>query len=141
MSVLKVTKLTKHAHLPFRLTDTTAGYDLKSAYDYIIPANNKSLISTDLMICVPDGTYGRIAPRSGISHKHFLDIGAGVIDADYRGNVQVLIFNHGNKDFHIFAGDRIAQLICEKICYPELVEVEKMDETQRGDKGFGSTGI
>jgi len=80
-------------------------------------------VPTGLVILVPEGTYGRIAPRSGLDIKHQLDIGAGVIDADYRGPVSIVIFNHSETPYQIINGDRIAQLICEKIAYPELVEV------------------
>lgn len=78
-------------------------------------------MDTDISIAVPAGTYGRVAPRSGLASKHSIDVGAGVIDADYRGPVKVLMFNLSNTDFKVEAGDRIAQLIVERvgnvICY------------------------
>lgn len=80
------------------------------------------------------------APRSGLAWKHFIDVGAGVIDEDYRGNVGVILFNHGEVDFPVKRGDRIAQLVLEKISTPEVVEVESLDETDRAAGGFGSTG-
>jgi dUTP pyrophosphatase len=73
------------------------------------------LVDTDIAISVPAGTYGRIAPRSGLASKHFIDTGAGVIDADYRGQVKVLLFNHSDKDFEVKEGDRIAQLVLERV--------------------------
>ena len=79
--------------------------------------------------------------RSGISWNHHLDIGAGVIDRDYTGNVGVILFNHSEIDFKVAAGDRVAQLILEKIEIAEVVEVEELEETERGIGGFGSTGI
>ena len=85
--------------------------------------------------------YGRIAPRSGLAVKHFLDVGAGVIDADYRGEVKVLLFNLSDADFEVKAEDRIAQIIIEKYTLTELVEVEELSETVRGEGGFGSTGV
>ena len=91
------------------------------------------------MAC-PEGTYGRVAPRSGLASKHFIDTGAGVIDADYRGEVKVLLFNHAEKDFDIKQGDRIAQLVLERIYTPEIVEVRDLEESVRGSGGFGSTG-
>lgn len=97
-------------------------------------------MKTDIQVQLPPGTYGRIAPRSGLALKNFIDVGAGVIDADYRGNLQILIFNHSDKEFEIAPGDRIAQLICEKIECPELQELDTLDETVRGAEGFGSTG-
>lgn len=83
---------------------------------------------------------GRIAPRSGLASKHFIDTGAGVIDSDYRGPVKVLLFNHAETDFEIKEGDRIAQLILERIYTPEVNVVEELEESVRGAGGFGSTG-
>lgn len=80
-------------------------------------------------------------PRSGLAWKHSIDVGAGVIDADYRGPVGVILFNHSDMDFDVKVGDRIAQLIIEKIMTPDVVEVEDLDTTLRGEGGFGSTGI
>lgn len=117
-----------------------------SAYDYTIKAHGKELVKTDIQIKLPQGTYGRIAPRSGLAWKNFIDVGgtysfvnvyiiwadffmvlfasylAGVIDEDYRGNVGVLLFNHSDEDFTVKRGDRVAQLICQKIAYPEVKE-------------------
>lgn len=90
------------------------------------------------------GYYGRIAPRSGLAVKHHIDVGAGVIDADYRGNVGVVLFNHSDADFKVTAGDRVAQLILEKIITPAVVEVDDLDalgSTARGAGGYGSTGV
>lgn len=117
-----------------------AGYDLKSAYDYIIPGMGKIIAKTDISIRVPDGTYGRVAPRSGLAAKNHIDIGAGVVDQDYTGNIGVVMFNHAQEDFEVKKGDRIAQFICEKIEYPELEEVASLSSTERGEGGFGSTG-
>jgi len=99
------------------------------------------LVKTDLSIAVPAGTYGRVAPRSGLAWKHSIDVGAGVIDADYRGNVGVILFNHSDKDFKVEIGDRIAQLIIERIELPHVQEVDELDDTIRGGGGFGSTGV
>lgn len=89
---------------------------------------------------IHDFIDGRIAPRSGLASKHFIDTGAGVIDADYRGEVKVLLFNHAETDFEIKEGDRIAQLVLERIYTPEVVEVQELEESVRGAGGFGSTG-
>jgi dUTP pyrophosphatase len=90
-----------------------AGLDLKSAYDHTIPAYRKGLVGTDLSIRVPSGCYGRIAPRSGLAIDYHISVGGGVIDADYCGNVCVILFSHSVTPFHVRRGDRIAQLICE----------------------------
>merc|ERR1712198_182085 len=140
-AVLRFAKLSEHAMAPSKGSKLAAGYDLHSAYDYEIAAHGKVIAKTDLQIRVPDGTYGRIAPRSGLAAKHFIDIGAGVVDQDYTGNVGVVMFNHASDVFTIKKGDRIAQLVCEKISYPELEEVESLMETARGEGGFGSTGV
>lgn len=138
--ILQVAKLSEHAIIPTRGSAKAAGYDLYSAYDYVIPARGKCLAKTDVQIKVPHGTYGRVAPRSGLAWKNHIDIGAGVVDEDYRGNVGVVMFNHSDSEFTIKAGDRIAQLVCEKISYPEIMVLETLDETERGEGGFGSTG-
>ncbi|KAF0744596.1 hypothetical protein LEN26_003024 [Aphanomyces euteiches] len=140
--VLLVKKLTAHAILPTRGSNFAAGFDLSSAYECVIPAHGKALVKTDLAIAIPSGTYARVAPRSGLAWKSHLDVGAGVIDEDYRGNVGVVMFNHGSEDFHVRPGDRIAQLILERIVSNAPVEeVEELTETDRGDGGFGSTGV
>ena len=90
-----------------------------------------------LMIITADG---RIAPRSGLAVKHFIDTGAGVIDADYRGQIKVLLFNHSEVDFEIKEGDIISQLVIERIYTPEVLVVEQLEESIRGTGGFGSTG-
>ena len=94
---------------------------------------------TDLAIQLPNGCYGRIAPRSGLASKKFIDVGAGVIDRDYTGNIGVVLFNFGKEDFVIVPGDAIAQLVCERIAYPELKIVQELPKTIRGSNGFGST--
>ena len=83
---------------------------------------------------------GRIAPRSGLAVKHSIDTGAGVIDSDYRGEVKVLLFNHSEVDFEVKEGDRIAQLVVERIYTPKVVVVDELEESIRGKGGFGSTG-
>ncbi|CCE32366.1 probable dUTP pyrophosphatase [Claviceps purpurea 20.1] len=137
---LQVKKLSDKARLPTRGSAFAAGYDLYAAKQTVVPGRGKVLVDTDISIAVPAGTYGRIAPRSGLASKHFIDTGAGVIDADYRGQVKVLLFNHAEEDFQIQEGDRVAQLIIERIYTPEVVEVAELEESVRGAGGFGSTG-
>ncbi|XP_031623784.1 deoxyuridine 5'-triphosphate nucleotidohydrolase-like [Contarinia nasturtii] len=139
-TTLRWAKLTEHAFEPTKGSEQAAGLDLRSAYDAVVPARGKALVKTDIQIEVPVGTYGRVAPRSGLAWKNFIDVGAGVIDQDYRGNVGVILFNHSDVDFDVKKGDRIAQLICERIVYPNLKEVDSLTETTRGEGGFGSTG-
>ncbi|GFT96515.1 deoxyuridine 5'-triphosphate nucleotidohydrolase, mitochondrial [Nephila pilipes] len=138
--VLRIAKLSSNAIIPTKGSKLAAGYDLYSAYEYVVPPQGKVLAMTDIQVQVPPGHYGRVAPRSGLAVKNFIDVGAGVVDEDYRGNLGVVLFNFGSDPFKVNKGDRIAQFICEKISYPELEEVENLDETERGKGGFGSTG-
>ncbi|CAL5383589.1 unnamed protein product [Camellia sinensis] len=138
---LKVKKLSEKAVLPSRASPLSVGYDLSSATEIKVPARGKALVPTDLSIAIPQGTYARIAPRSGLAWKHSIDVGAGVIDADYRGPVGVILFNHSDADFEVKVGDRIAQLIIQVILTPDVVEVDDLDLTARGAGGFGSTGV
>eukprot|EP00906_Rhabdomonas_costata_P025826 RCo036884 len=141
MDHLLVKKLSESAVLPKRGSPFAAGYDLSSAVDVVVPAGGKVVVPTDLAIAVPPGTYGRVAPRSGLAAKHHIATGAGVIDEDYRGNVGVVLFNHAKTDFQVKKGDRIAQLVLERIVTPEVEERVELPETARGAGGFGSTGV
>ena len=98
-------------------------------------ASSDDDVKTDLAIALPALCYGRIAPRSGLAWKKFIDVGAGVIDADYRGNVGVILFNHAEEDFEVKVGDRVAQLILERIMTPPVAEVADLGETERGAGG------
>ncbi|XP_013186309.2 deoxyuridine 5'-triphosphate nucleotidohydrolase [Amyelois transitella] len=137
---LKFARITENAFTPRKGSEKAAGLDMKSAYDAVVPARGKALIKTDLQVELPPGCYGRVAPRSGLALKNSIDVGAGVIDEDYRGNIGIVLFNHSDEDFQVKKGDRIAQLICERIYYPEVEEVKNLNETKRGESGFGSTG-
>ena len=141
LPVLQIKKLNPAALLPKKGSEFAAGYDLHALTKTVVPAGGKALVSTGIAMAIPLGNYGRIAPRSGLAAKHMIDVGAGVIDADYRGEVKVLLFNFGQADFEVNEHDRIAQLIIEKYTMTSMVEVETLDETVRGDGGFGSTGV
>ena len=101
--------------IPDRGTPDSAGLDIRSADDYNVPAGDKATIGTGFAVTILEGVYGRIAPRSGLAAKHMIDIGAGVIDPDYTGEVKVVIFNHSRNDFPIKKGDKVAQLILERV--------------------------
>ena len=120
--VVKVKRTNVNARLPVRGTSGAAGYDLAAAEAAVVPVHGKCLEKTDLAMALPTGCYGRIAPRSGLALKKFIDIGAGVIDADYRGEVGVILFNFSDQDFVVNMGDRIAQIIFEKIKTPQIKE-------------------
>lgn len=139
---LEVKKLVPEAVLPSRATEGSVGYDLCSIEDDVImPNGGKACIATGIAVGIPAGYYGRIAPRSGLAVKFGIDVGAGVIDPDYTGEVRVVLFNHGKEELYVQKGYRIAQLILEKVLTPEVVEVNELSQTERGDGGFGSSGV
>lgn len=141
LPTLQVKKLRPEAVLPTRGSEWSAGYDLSSAEAKTIAPGARAVVKTALSVACPAGTYGRIAPRSGLTVKKGIHVGAGVVDADYRGEVGVVLFNLGQEDFEIQPGDRIAQLVLEQILMVPVEEVQELDETVRGAGGFGSTGI
>lgn len=138
---LRIKKLSDNAFIPVKGSEHAAGYDLFAIEETVVPARGKILVSTGIAMAIPIGNYGRVAPRSGLAAKNFIDVGAGVIDADYRGEVKVLLFNFAETEFKVNAGDRIAQLIIEKYTRTEIEECDDLDATVRGDGGFGSTGV
>ncbi|KAI8055908.1 dUTPase-like protein [Syncephalis plumigaleata] len=133
LSGFKVKRLSKKARLPKRGSVLAAGYDICSARNMTVPARGKAIVPTDLAMQIPLGTYGRIAPRSGLAVRKSIDVGAGV-----HCNLAIQL---GDEDFEITEGDRIAQMVLERIITPEVEEVEELDETERGEGGFGSTGV
>lgn len=150
---LLIKKLHPDAIIPTYGSDGAAGLDLCAYGAYTIPAKSRKLISTGIAIQwvnntfddttseLPENYYFRIAPRSGLSVKNSIDIGAGVVDSDYRGEVKVCFINNSNTDYAIAHGDRIAQGILERIKRFSPIEVvDELIETKRGDGGFGSTG-
>lgn len=138
---LEVMCINEHAKLPKRGSPLSAGYDLSAAEEKTIEVGGRAVVQTGLKMKIPEGCYGRVAPRSGLAVRNGINTGAGVIDADYRGEVGVVLFNHGTTDFKVNIGDRIAQLILEHICLAEVEKVDQLDDTQRGEGGFGSTGV
>ncbi len=139
MSSFQVKLNYEDAQAPTRGSDEAAGYDLYSYESETVVPKQIKLIDTGISIRVPEGTYGRIAPRSSVSKRGIL-INAGVIDRDYRGPVKVMVHNISNNSYIIKKNDRIAQLILEKIKTPPVELVEELDDTIRGEGGFGSTG-
>ena len=142
--MLKVKKLSPHAIIPTRATEGSVGYDLHSAdeLDTHIPPNSRGVVSTGIAVSLPHNTYGRIASRSGLSVKNGIEVGGGVVDRDYTGEIKVILFNHDSKHWmHVKKGYKIAQLILESCVTPGVEEVEELVETERGSNGFGSTGV
>jgi dUTP pyrophosphatase len=144
-----IAKVVDHATLPVRANPFDAGLDISSCGNAIVPARGKAIIDTGIAIQFPNDCYARIAPRSGLAAKNGLDVGAGVIDYGYTNRIKVILFNHTDVDYEVKSGDRIAQLIFEKIYTPLNLEVVQYDDilnyafsdSARGLSGFGSTGV
>lgn len=141
MESIRVSLLSDKARKPSRATPGAAGFDLFATSDLTLAPGHRALVSTDLAVAMPRGTYGRIAPRSGLALRHGIDVMAGVVDGDYRGAVGVILVNLGQAPFDVHAGLRVAQLIPELYCPADLSLVEApLDDTPRGASGFGSSG-
>lgn len=138
---IEIKKLSENATLPTQGSEYAAGYDLYAAEQGVVPSECRLLIKTNISVSIPDGYYGRIAPRSGLAYKSGIDVMAGVIDADYRGDIGVILYNTDVKDFEFQKGDRIAQLIIEKCHKVEWQEVSELEDSVRSEGGFGSTGV
>lgn len=139
---MRVALLNEVATLPKRATQDSAGYDLYSCERRVIHPHQRALIATGISIDLPAGCYGRIASRSGLAWKHAIDVGAGVIDPGYTGELKVLLFNESDVRYEVNIGDRIAQLICERFATPDVLHVLATDDrnTERLCNGFGSSG-
>ena len=140
MEILKFKKILDCAQLPTRGSQNAAGLDLFSAEETIIKAGRRQPVRTGISVEIPSGFYGRIAPRSGLAIEYGIDVLAGVVDSDYRGEIICLLMNHGESDKPIKLGERVAQLIIETIIMPSPQWAEELSETSRDQKGFGSTG-
>lgn len=138
---LRVKKLCEHAQVPVRGSQGAAGYDLTSTEGCVILPGKRAVVATGISIHLPPGVYGRVAPRSGLAVKNGLQVGAGVVDPDYTGEIKVVLFNHDDNPFVVKPGYRVAQLVLERYETPEVVEVQELVETERGSDGFGSTGV
>mmetsp|Transcript_41398 Transcript_41398/g.74983 ORF Transcript_41398/g.74983 Transcript_41398/m.74983 type:complete len:480 (-) Transcript_41398:64-1503(-) len=129
--------------VPLRGSPLAAGVDLAAAESTVVSAGGSAEIKTGLKVHVPQGAYARIAPRSGLAAKHMIDVGAGVINADDTEELKVLLYNHGLQDFNVSPLDRVAQLLVERVATPacDIAEVDALTSTERGEGGFGSTGV
>ncbi|CAD5218736.1 unnamed protein product [Bursaphelenchus okinawaensis] len=131
------------AKIPTYGSAKAAGMDLYSNGELVVPAKGQALVSTGIRMEFPRGYYGWVAPRSGLAVKNGIHVGAGVIDEDYIGEIKVCLFNHSDSDFKVKAGDRIAQMVLQHYAHASFQEVkeEELSPTERGDGGFGSTGV
>ena len=136
------------ATIPKRNNVYDAGMDISSREDIVIGPGEKYAVATGIALLFPNDCYARIAPRSGLAFKYAIDVLAGVVDYGYTDEIRVILVNHGKSDFVISKGDRIAQIIFEKIYVPEVVDEMPYDElcttisdNKRGLNGFGSSGV
>ena len=128
--------------LPAYATPGSAGMDVVSAEDVTIAPGARHAVATGLSVAIPQGFEIQVRPRSGLAFKHGITVPntPGTIDSDYRGELKVLLINHGSEDFAIARGDRVAQLVLAPVVQAAWNEVDELDTTQRGAGGFGSTG-
>lgn len=140
IDVLRFKQLDPRAVLPQRGSALAAGLDVCSIEEITIEPKQRVMARTGLAVAIPPGFYGRVAPRSGLAAKNGLDVLAGVIDSDYRGEVCCLLYNTGDVAIDLPAGSKICQLIVEQIITPDAAWASDLDETARGAGGFGSTG-
>ncbi len=129
--------------MPEMATSGAAGYDLCASKAVTIKSGEFEKVPTGIRISMPEGLEAQIRPRSGLAAKHGVTVlnAPGTIDSDYRGEICVILINHGKKDFEIEPGMRIAQMVFSKVIKVDFTQVELLDETNRGEGGFGSTGV
>jgi len=143
--IIYVKLLNEKAKLPCRMSSSSSGADLSACLDkpVIIPPGKYSIIPTGIAVAIPEGYEGQVRPRSGLAFKYGISIvnTPGTIDADYRGEIKVLILNLGDEDFTVNHGDRIAQMIINPIVMAQYQEQNELPDSSRGEKGFGSTGV
>jgi len=138
---LRIMKLAEKAIIPTKGSRFAAGHDIYPLTDGLVPAKGQTIVEMGIAIGLPEGTYGRLAARSGMASKMGIAVGSGVIDVDYTGEVKVILRNHGEADCVFKAGDRIAQLIVEKVANADTMEVDNLGITERGKMGFGSSDM
>lgn len=140
MEILPFKQLDPLSVLPKRGSALAAGLDMCCIRDVRIEPKQRVTARTGLAVAIPPGFYGRVAPRSGLAAKNGLDVLAGVIDSDYRGEICCVLYNTGDEPINLPAGSKICQLIIEQIITPEAAWATDLDDTSRGAGGFGSTG-
>lgn len=138
--MIHVELVSEDAKMPTRATDGSAGLDMYACQSAVIGAGKRNLVDTGVSIAIPHGYVGLIWPRSGLALKKGLDVGAGVIDSDYRNVIGVLLFNHTDDPYRVKLGDRIAQILIQPAVMVQPVQVSSLDQTDRGQAGYGSTG-
>lgn len=132
-------KLDPGAKKPTKAHNTDAGYDLYTPDRVIVPAGGSAIIDTGVHIQLPPGTAGLLVSKSGLNVKHDIT-STGLIDSGYTGSIRVKLYNHGDNDYYIAAGEKVSQLVVIKVLDVSMHEVDTLDTSERGDNGFGSTG-
>lgn len=142
IETIKYKKLSPNAIAPESTSNGDAGYDLFAAHDgCILSGGDRATIKTNISIELPEGYYGQLEGRSGLAAKSGIAVLGGVIDPNYRGDIGVILVNlDGEKTFAYKKGDKIAQLVIKPYIKPKMIEVEELSATDRGEKGFGSSG-
>jgi len=143
MNMIKIMKIDPDAILPSKAHPTDAGYDLYAVQTLTIQPGESALVGTGIAMALPTATEAQVRPRSGIALKHQVTVlnAPGTIDADYRGEVKVILINHGRAPFQIEKGMKIAQMVIAPVLATQLSEAASLDDTQRGEGGFGSSGM
>ena len=140
-SDVRVKKLNDSATIPTKANHLDAGWDLYSTEQVLIESNERTIVKTGIALHIPDRYVGLIWPRSGMAVKYGIDVFAGVSDAGYRGEVGVCLYNSSDKDFYVQKGDRIAQILFQKVSQHNMIEVQSLEDSERGEGGFGSSGV
>jgi len=133
-------QLSEGGRLPAYGSASAAGADLCASEALVIAPGARAAVPTALRVAIPPGHVGLVWPRSGLAVRHGIDTLAGVIDSDYRGEVRVVLVNHGDEPFRVAPGDRVAQLLLQRVERAAFTETPVLDDTARGEGGFGSTG-
>ena len=141
MISIKYKRIHPDAKIPSYAHEGDAGMDLYSVEDYVLKPGEKIIVKTGIATEMPEGYFGSIRDRSGLAARYAIHVLAGVIDCHYRGEIGVVIINLGKEEFSISKGDRIAQILFQKVEQVNIIEVNELSETSRGKDGFGSTGI
>ncbi|MEA4892681.1 MAG: dUTP diphosphatase [Peptococcaceae bacterium] len=143
MEIIKIKRLNPDGRLPEKAHPTDAGYDLFAAEEALIGPGESRMIKTGIAMALPPMTEAQIRPRSGLALKHQITLlnSPGTIDADYRGELGIIVINHGKDPFQVTKGMKIAQMVIARVLPTQICQAESLEDTPRGAGGFGSTGI
>lgn len=132
-------KIDEYGFMPNRAHDTDAGLDLRSPIDCVVPAHESAVIDTGVHMELPKDTAGLVVSKSGLNTNHDIT-STGLVDEAYTGSIRIKLYNHGNEDYLVKRGDKISQVMIVPVLKPDFELVDQLEETERGDNGFGSTG-